>query len=50
MKHSFKSDFALFTAAFVAAVTVLGADTSFADIVNLLAHAGVTDTLTVLVG
>ena len=50
MKHSLKSDFALFAAAFIAAATVLGADTSFADIVNLLADSGAVDTLTVLVG
>jgi hypothetical protein len=51
MKHSFKSDFALFAAAFIAAAAVLGADASFADIVGMLvADIGLTGAVSVLAG
>ena len=39
MSHNLKTDFALFAAAFVAAVLVLGANSSFAQILGALIGA-----------
>lgn len=36
MRQRLKTDFALFAAAFIASAIVLGADTSFAEIVHLV--------------
>ncbi len=39
MSHNLKTDFALFAAAFVAAVLVLGANSSFAEILSVMVGA-----------
>ena len=39
MSQKLKTDFALFAAAFIASAVVLGADTSFADILGAVLRA-----------